>query len=137
MSRRTTSRAVRLSVQDHSPELSASTAPVNSPHRENGTSRGEDQPQKQKITYRLRAFFGTAGGPLQDISPREIGLLRAVEARGLASADSVAVNAGRIGENLQPELESLLNRHLLEVTTIFAGGKERRLYKLAPDITLE
>ena len=71
---------------------------------------------------------------LVGVTPEELALLRKVNEVGAVSEDELAIKLKRGGDDLTPEIDSLVNRHLLQVKTVKHADGETRLYMTAREV---
>lgn len=68
------------------------------------------------------------------MTQEELDLLRKVKELGAASADELAIKMRRAGDDLQPEIDKLVERHLLQEQVIQHDGGETRIYLTARSV---
>jgi hypothetical protein len=71
---------------------------------------------------------------LVGVTQEELALLRKVNEVGAMSEDELAIKLKRGGDDLAPEIDSLVNRHLLQVRTVKHDDEETRLYLTAREV---
>lgn len=71
---------------------------------------------------------------LVGVTPQELALLRKVNEVGAASADELAIKLKRGGDDLTPEIDQLVKRHLLQVKSVEHDGEETLIYLAAREV---
>ena len=71
---------------------------------------------------------------LVGVTPEELALLRKVNEVGAVSEDELAIKLKRGGDDLTPEIDSLVKRHLLQVRVVEHGGEQTLLYLAAREV---
>jgi DNA-binding MarR family transcriptional regulator len=68
------------------------------------------------------------------MTPDELAVLKKVKELGAASADELAIKMRRAGDDLTPEIDSLVKRDLLQVRTLVHDGEETKIYLAQHDV---
>jgi hypothetical protein len=71
---------------------------------------------------------------LVGVTSEELALLRKVNEVGAVSEDELAIKLRRGGDDLTPEIDSLVSRRLLQVKTVHHDDEETRLYLTAREV---
>ena len=71
---------------------------------------------------------------LVGVTPEELALLRKVNEVGAVSEDELAIKLKRGGDDLAPEINSLVKRHLLQVKKVEHDGEQTLLYLTAREV---
>ncbi len=71
---------------------------------------------------------------LVGVTPEELALLRKVNEVGAVSEDELAIKLKRGGDDLTPEIDALVKRHLLQVKTVKHDDEETQLYMTAREV---
>jgi len=71
---------------------------------------------------------------IQGMTANELAVLKKVKELGAASADELAVKLRRAGDDLTPEIDSLVKRDLLQVRTLVHDGEETKIYLAQRDV---
>jgi hypothetical protein len=71
---------------------------------------------------------------LVGVTQEELALLRKVNEVGAVSEDELAIKLKRGGDDLTPEIDSLVSRRLLQVKTVHHDDEETRLYLTAREV---
>ncbi len=69
-----------------------------------------------------------------NMTPDELAVLKKVKELGAASADELAIKLRRAGDDLTPEIDSLVKRDLLQVRTLVHDGEETKIYMAQRDV---
>jgi DNA-binding MarR family transcriptional regulator len=68
------------------------------------------------------------------VTPQELEMLRKLKEIGAASADELAIQLKRAGDDLKPELNDLIKRNLLQVRSIEHDGEKTEIYLTAHSV---
>jgi predicted transcriptional regulator len=71
---------------------------------------------------------------LVGITPKQRDLLKTLTDLGGSFQEELAVKVDRIGENLAPDLEDLIQRKLVDVKKVRRGNQEDEIYQTAWDV---
>ena len=71
---------------------------------------------------------------LVGITPKQRDLLKTLTDLGGSFQEELAVKVDRIGENLAPDLEDLIQRKLVDVKKVRRGSQECQIYQTAWDV---
>jgi hypothetical protein len=71
---------------------------------------------------------------LVGVTEEELALLRKINEVGAVSEDELAIKLKRGGDDLAPEINALVDRHLLQVKKVEHDGEQTLLYMTARDV---
>ncbi|MGQ9786015.1 MAG: helix-turn-helix domain-containing protein, partial [Anaerolineae bacterium] len=71
---------------------------------------------------------------ISSLTPEELELLKTISTRGAATADEVALELDRPGDDLSALMNRLVEKGLVEAYTVKVKGEDFSIYQVAPRI---